>query len=210
MMEDILPGNDCDLKQPVIDMLKSFNVDFLTGEEVIKLSETDDNSIIALQSGKKLTAEKCLVCISRVPNIPRGAGDIGIEYDEMGIVVDENFITGVPNIYAVGDVNGRCLMGSVAINQGISAALHILGKRVPIQYSSYEGLPRAIFTIPEIAGRSSGMGAREQGIKYKSQNINLPKLGEEYPRVTRMVSDKVLVDGNDKLQGIWMVGKNAA
>jgi dihydrolipoamide dehydrogenase len=211
MVEDVLPGNDSDLRQPVIDILKSFNVDFLTGKKVIQLHENYDSAVITLQNGKKLTAEKCLVCLSRVPNIPRGAGDIGIEYDETGIVVDENYITGVPNIYAVGDVNGRCLMGSVAINQGISAALHILGREASTQNTSYEGLPRAIFTIPEIAGVGlQGWELEQKGIKYRIEKQQFTQTWRGISRGYTGGFIKVLVDDDDKLQGIWMVGRDVS
>ncbi|HHY70726.1 MAG TPA: NAD(P)/FAD-dependent oxidoreductase [Thermoanaerobacterales bacterium] len=211
MMQDILPGNDSDLQQPVIETLKSFNVDFLTGEKVIKLDETDDKAIVTLENGKTLTAVKCLVCLSRAPNIPKGAEGIGIEYDGAGIKVDENFLTNVPNVYAVGDANGRCLMGSVAINQGISAALHILGREVSIQNSSYEGLPRAIFAIPEIAGVGlQEWELRQKGIKYK---IAKHQFAQTWRGISKGYTEgfiKVLVDDDDRLQGIWMVGRDVS
>jgi dihydrolipoamide dehydrogenase len=211
MLQDILPGNDSDLQQPVIETLKSFNIDFITGEKVIQLDETHDKATVALESGKTLTAKKCLVCLSRVPNIPKGAGDIGMEYDGTGIVVDEDFLTTVPNIYAVGDVNGRCLMGSAAINQGISAALHILGREVSIQNASYEGLPRAIFTIPEIAGVGlQEWELKQKGIKYKTARYQFDQTWRGISKGYREGFIKVLVDHDNRLQGIWMVGRDVS
>ncbi|NLZ53437.1 MAG: NAD(P)/FAD-dependent oxidoreductase [Thermoanaerobacteraceae bacterium] len=211
MLEEVLPGNDIDLKQAVIDMLNSLNVGFFTGNKVVELDETTYGAVITLQTGKKLTAEKCLVCLSRLPNIPKGAGDIGIKYGKEGIAVDQNFLTSVPNVYAVGDVNGSCLMGSAAINQGISTALHILGREASFRNTSYEGIPRAMFVIPEIAGVGlQEWELQQKGIKYKA-------IKHQFARTWRGISKgykdgfiKVLVDDKNKLQGIWMVGKDAS
>lgn len=211
MFDEILPGNDTDLKRPVIDMLKALNVNFSTGNKVVEIEESQDGAVITLQTGKKLTGEKCLVCLSRLPNIPKGAGDIGIEYGKEGIAVDHNFLTSVPKVYAVGDVNGKCLMGSAAINQGISAALHILGRKAFLKDISYEGIPRAIFTTPEIAG----VGLQEWELQQKG--IQYKVIKNEFSKTWRGISKgykegfiKVLVDGQNKLQGIWMVGRNVS
>lgn len=211
MVDEILQGNDEDLRQPVIDGLKSLNVDFVTGIKVSEVDESQDGAVVMLETGEKLKAEKCLVCLSRLPNIPKGAADVGIEYDEVGIKVDHNFQTGVKNIYAVGDVNGMCLMGSAAINQGIAAALHILGRKDSLEDISYEGIPRAIFTIPEIAGAGlQEWELKEKGIKYKATRIDLAKTWRGISRRYKDGFVKVLTDKENKLQGIWMVGRDVS
>lgn len=211
MMQDILSGNDDDLKKPVIDGLKKLDVNFITGEEIVKLEENNDKVVVTLRSGKTATAEKCLICTSRVPNIPKGASDIGIEYESLGIKTDDCFITCVPNIYAVGDVNGKCLMANAAINQGIVAALKILNKKVQTRKNNYEGIPRAIFTIQEIAGVGlQEWELREKGIKYK---IAKQQLVSTWRGISKGYTDgfiKVLVDNEDRLQGVWMVGRDAS
>lgn len=211
MMDEILPGNDEDLREPIIDMLKALNVDFVTGRKVTEVNESRDGAVIALQTGEKLDAGKCLVCLSRLPNIPKGADEIGIEYDKDGITVDPNFLTSVPNVYAVGDVNGRCLMGSAAINQGISVGMHILGRKVSLENTGYEGIPRAIFTIPEIAGA----GLQEWELKQKDIKYKVVKrqFAETWRGISKGYRDgfiKVLVDDKNRLKGIWMVGREVS
>lgn len=211
MMDEILPGNDEDLREPVIEMLKVLNVDFITGNKVTEVNESQDGSIVTLQTGKKFKAEKCLVCLSRLPNIPKGAGDIGIKYGKEGIAVDQNFLTSVPNVYAVGDVNGRCLMGSAAINQGISAASHILGRKGLLENTGYEGIPRAIFTIPEIAGAGlQECELQQKGIKYKAIKHQFAQTWRGISKGHKDGFIKVLVDEQNKLQGIWMVGRDVS
>jgi len=211
MMDEILPGNDEDLREPVIEMLKVLNVDFITGNKVTEVNESQDGSIVTLQTGKKFKAEKCLVCLSRLPNIPKGADDIGIEFGKDGITADPNFLTSVPNVYAVGDVNGRCLMGSAAINQGISAASHILGRKGLLENTGYEGIPRAIFTIPEIAGAGlQECELQQKGIKYKAIKHQFAQTWRGISKGHKDGFIKVLVDDKNKLQGIWMVGRDAS
>jgi len=211
-MEDaILPGNDWDLKAPIIDMLKSLKVEFVTGCKVTGVSESQEGAEVTVVTGEKLKAERCLVCLSRLPNIPKGADDIGLEYDHEGIKVDQNFLTNVENVYAVGDVNGQCLMGSVAISQGIRAALHILGQQDTTKGASYEGLARAIFTIPEIAGA----GLQEWELKEKGINYQVTR--HPFSRTWRGISKgyndgfvKILADDVGRILGIWMVGRDVS
>ena len=48
-------------------------------------------------------------------------------------MVDENFRTSVPSIYAVGDVIGRIQLAHAAESQGIAAVEHMQGQPVSVR-----------------------------------------------------------------------------
>ena len=74
----------------------------------------------------------------------------GIESDSRGrIPVDENFVTKVPHIYAVGDVIGFPSLASVSMEQGRIASARAFGDDSVLSNPSF--YPYGIYTIPEIS-----------------------------------------------------------
>jgi 3-phenylpropionate/trans-cinnamate dioxygenase ferredoxin reductase subunit len=89
--------------------------------------------------GRQLPADLVLICIGVIPNAEL-AGDAGLPVDN-GVIIDEYLATADPAIFAIGDcanfptpfAAGRVRLESVqnAVDQGRSAAAHIVGKREP-------------------------------------------------------------------------------
>ncbi len=110
-------------------------------------------------------ADTVLVATGRGANVDGLNLDaIGIEYNRKGISVDENMQTNVPNIYAIGDVNGRQMLAHAATFQGFRAINHIIGKADNIRFDI---MPAAVFTSPEAAcvGLTESF-CKENGIPY--------------------------------------------
>jgi NAD(P) transhydrogenase len=83
---------------------------------------------------------------------------IGVSPNRRGqIVVNENFQTTCPNVYAVGDVIGFPSLASAAYMQGRAAATHFLGEATSML--SLQNVPTGIYTSPEIS--SIGKTERE-------------------------------------------------
>jgi NAD(P) transhydrogenase len=73
----------------------------------------------------------------------------GVEMDPRGrILVDADYRTKQPHIFAVGDVIGFPSLASVSMEQGRIAAAHAFGKTI---HSNPAGYPYGIYTIPEIS-----------------------------------------------------------
>ena len=109
-------------------------------------------------------ADLILIATGRQPNVDGlGLEQAGIEYSKRtGIATDENYQTNQPGIYAIGDVNAKCMLAHAAEFQGFHVVNHILGVESQIRH---DVMPSAIFTHPEAA--SVGMTedqCKEQGI----------------------------------------------
>jgi dihydrolipoamide dehydrogenase len=79
---------------------------------------------------KVTQAEVLLVAVGRQGNVENiGLEEVGISKDPSGeyIPVDAMMRTNVPNIYAIGDINGQQLLAHTAMHQGIIAIEHIAG-----------------------------------------------------------------------------------
>lgn len=109
---------------------------------------------IKCELGKAVTeipqdAEKVLMAVGRIPNVEGlNLEAAGIVYNKKGIEVNDNMQTSMPDVYAIGDVNGRLMLAHVATYQGRRALNHILGKSDRIRFDI---VPSAVFTTPEVA-----------------------------------------------------------
>jgi NAD(P) transhydrogenase len=140
--------------------LRQAGVTLRMGEKVVKVTLQDaphgssaSNSKFAeamLESGKILRADCLLYCVGRQGNTEGlQLEKAGLVADSRGrIVVNENFQTSVPHIYAAGDVIGFPALASTSMEQGRVAACHMFGERVETISTL---LPYGIYAIPEIS-----------------------------------------------------------
>lgn len=208
--QEILQGNDQDLIEPLEAYLLNQGVEILKGVGAKTVEHHKDSSAtVILDNNRSLKAEKILVTGGRKPNFPNGVEVLGLQVEKDRIIVDTDLKTNISNIYAIGDINGILGMAHVAIQQGIAVADAILSqKKVSMQYRE---LPRAIFTIPEIAGTGyQEFELLEEGIPYKK---GICKLSDTWRGFSKDITEgfvKVLVGKNDKLLGVWMVGDDVS
>ncbi len=110
------------------------------GEEEIVI-KTDGGSIT-------LWGEVVLIATGRMPII-RGIGleESGVLYGEKGIFIDNACRTNKNNVYACGDVTGKCMLAHVAYKQARVAVDNLTGRKA---YINYDIVPQIIYTSPEV------------------------------------------------------------
>jgi len=131
--------------------LRDHRVTMRLNEEVASVEETPDGGVVAnLKSNKRILGDALLYAVGRQGNVDDlNLAAAGLEADERGrIVVDQDYRTKVPNIFAVGDVIGFPSLASVSMEQGRIAAARALGLKVQSNPATY---PYGIYTIPEIS-----------------------------------------------------------
>lgn len=141
----------------------------IRAKEIVK--EGDKLKVIARYKNKdeeiEVVGDKVLIASGRGPVVEGlNLDQIGIEYDDSGIKVDENFETTVKGIYAIGDVNNLGIqLAHVASAQGVYVMEKIMGLNPDINLDVY---PNCVFTLPEVAYVGSTEGElKEKGIDYK-------------------------------------------
>lgn len=130
--------------------LRDLAVSFRFGEEVSSVEVSEQGAITTLSSGKRIAAETVMYSAGRQGATEELALEkAGLEPDRRGrISVDENFLTSVGHIYAVGDVIGFPALAATSMEQGRLAAMHAMGESA----HALAGLqPIGIYTIPEIS-----------------------------------------------------------
>ncbi len=128
-------------------------------ETMERVEADDDGVILYLKSGKQVKTDAFLWANGRTGNTDSlGLENVPLEANSRGqLVVDEQFQTSVPHIYAVGDVIGFPSLASAAYTQGRAAAMHILGRKDG--NLRIHDIPTGIYTSPEIS--SVGKTERE-------------------------------------------------
>ncbi|MCL4861816.1 MAG: Si-specific NAD(P)(+) transhydrogenase [Caldilineaceae bacterium] len=150
------------LDDEIIDALSyhlSVNGVLIRHNEEYERVEADDRGVtLYLKSNKQIRSDYLLWANGRTGNSDHmGLEELGVERDRRGnIVVNDNYQSAQPHIYAVGDVIGFPSLASAAYDQGRFAAIHIVTGECNIKLVSQ--IPTGIYTIPEI----SSLGATER------------------------------------------------
>jgi NAD(P) transhydrogenase len=150
----LLPFVDAEIAETLAYHLRQNRVTLRLGEEVSGMEVIDDANgrrvKIQLASGKQVVTDVALYSIGRTGCTESlNLEAAGVRADDRGrIIVDADYRTTVPHIYAAGDVIGFPSLASTSMEQGRLAACHAFGvetRSVP------ELFPYGIYAIPEIA-----------------------------------------------------------
>jgi len=159
---------DREIVDELIHHLRDCNIHVRLNDQISTINKFDDGKVVCkFRSGKSLTVDTVLFAAGR-----QGVTDdlsldkVGIEADNRGrIIVNDDYQTVQPHIYAAGDVIGFPSLASTSMEQGRYAACHAFGADVS---SQPELFPYGIYAVPEI----SMVGLTEQecnqrGIAYE-------------------------------------------
>ena len=115
----------------------------------------------------------------------RGPVTEGLGFEEIGVTLDRGFVitddrlrTGVPGVYAVGDIVPGLQLAHRGFAQGIFVAEEIAGLNPdPLDENT---IPRATFSEPEIAsvGLTEAQAREQYGDKVKTAEYNLAGNGK--------------------------------
>lgn len=211
-MKECLPPYDSDISRRVRKAMEKRGVKFVMQAGVAGIVQAEGklqvNYVCKGKPGAAI-ADKVLVATGREANISGiGLETVGVVTDKGCIVVDDNMQTNVSGIYAVGDVNGRCMLAHAAIMQGMRCVNHILGRADNIRLDL---MPSAVFTNPEAAA----VGLTESQCKDAGMEYAVRKT--PYRANGRAVADEAdggllkLITGNDGLiVGCHVCGSHAA
>ena len=208
----ILDFVDREITEALMYHLRQMGTTFRLGDKVtsVGIDAVKGRVYAELASGKKMHGDLLLYAVGRQAN-----GDqlkleaAGLSADERGRVrVNAFYQTGVPHIYAAGDVIGFPALASTSMEQGRLASCHIAG----VAASNFPDLfPYGIYTIPEISmvGQTEERLTAERvpyevGVAKYAELAKSMMLGDENGML------KLLFDRNTlKVLGVHAIGQRA-
>ncbi len=146
---EVLPPFDAEVAKRLRMSLKRRGIDILTDTCVTAVEAGMKVTCVAKGKVKTLEAEAVLMAVGRRPVLPPGLESLGIVLNRGAIMVDDDMKVQwdgkAPEdvtVYAIGDVNGRCMLAHAATAQGEI----VLGEKRALDI-----IPSAVFTMPECA-----------------------------------------------------------
>lgn len=170
-LKECLPVLDSDIAKRLRQTIGKRGVEFYMQSAVKSITQTDAEdgtkqlTVSFEKKGKPVSidADMVLIATGRKPCTEGLALEqAGIEHSPKGIVVGDDFQTNVSGVYAIGDVNGRCLLAHAATFQGLHVVNRILNRPDDIRF---DVMPSAIFTNPEAAS----VGLSEDQLKAEQR-----------------------------------------
>lgn len=170
-LKECLPVIDKDIAKRVRKQIEKLQGVTFYMDSSVKAINDNEVVFVSNKNGKetRLECPACpvLIATGRKPNIEGlNLEAAGVEYSPKGITVNDNMLTSVPHIYAIGDVTGRQMLAHAATFMGFRAVNAIVGKADRIRFDI---MPSAIFTYPEAAavGLTEDQ-CKQQGIECRA------------------------------------------
>jgi glutathione reductase (NADPH) len=146
----VLRGFDDEARGLVAEKMMENGIRLRTGTNVLEMEGRDGGTWVKATDGSHETFDAVMYATGRKPNTNGlGLEDLGIEMGRNGqIKVDEYSQTGVPSVFAIGDVTDRVNLTPVAIRDAM-AFVETVFKGNPTS-PDHDLIPSAVFTTPEL------------------------------------------------------------
>jgi dihydrolipoamide dehydrogenase len=213
-LDQILPGFDSDVRKEANKILKKQGFEFKLSTKVTKAERKGDTVTLTVEpaaggAAEIIEADVVLVSVGRRPNTDGLALDkAGLKTNQRGqLETDHEFRTGVPGIWAIGDVIPGPMLAHKAEDEGIAVAENIAGLTGIV---NHDVIPSVVYTMPEIAG----VGLTEEQAKELGEVKvgKFPMLANSRAKTNRETDGfvKVVADAkSDRVLGVWMIASVA-
>jgi dihydrolipoamide dehydrogenase len=212
-LEQFLPIADGAIAKEAQRHFKKQGLDIRLGAKVSSATVAGAAVDVIYSDGQgehSLQVDKLVVAVGRRPFTEGLLGEgTGVKLDERGFIqVDEHCRTGVPNVWAVGDVVRGPMLAHKGKEEGVMVADLIAGHFAEV---NYKVIPSVIYTAPEIAW----VGQTEEQVKaggrpYKVGTFPFSASGraramEAAQGLAKIISAK----DDDEVLGIHVIGPMA-
>ncbi len=206
----ILRGFDEEARGLISEEMCQNGIDLHLGTNVLEMKKQGDKIWVKATNGTERVFDVVMYATGRAPNADNlGLEAVGVERGRKGeIVVDEYSQTGVPSIYAIGDVTDRVNLTPVAIREGMAFVETVFkGNPTPVDH---ELIPTAIFTQPEFGtvGLSEEDAAAQEPIEVYATSFK--PMQKAFAGGTQRVLMKLIVSqATRKVLGCHIVAPGA-
>lgn len=207
---EVLRGFDDDVQRHVHTEMEKKGVRFHLRTGFSGIRKVDDHLELHLDECD-LELDAVVFATGRKPNTEGlGLEEVGVKLGPNGkVLVDDDYRTSVPSIYAVGDVIDRVQLTPVALAEGMYVAHQLYGGGGrPIEYRN---IATAVFTSPNVAtvGLTEAEARRELGEVRLYKSTFRPMKHTLSGRDEKTFMKLVVDDASDRVVGCHMVGPDA-
>ncbi|UPL17609.1 dihydrolipoyl dehydrogenase [Microbacterium aurugineum] len=160
----LVPNEDIALSKGLERAFRRRGIQYSLGTRFQSAVQDDSSVTVTLEDGKEFTADYLLVAVGRGPvTADIGFEEAGVTLDRGFVIVDEDLRTGVPGLWAVGDIVPGLQLAHRGFQQGIAVAERIAGLS-PVNIPDAQ-IPKVTYSSPEVAsvGVTEEAAAAEHG-----------------------------------------------
>merc|ERR1712232_1246703 len=216
-MDAICAGADGGIAKKFQQILTKQKMKFLMKTKVVEVKKSSNGGhvvVVEPASGGKQSELDCdvvLVSVGRRPYTDNlGLENVGVETDSRGFInINDNFVTSVKSIRAIGDCVRGAMLAHKAEEEG-GAVIEDIFKGY--SHVNYDAIPSVIYTHPEVAwvGKTEEQ-LKKEGVEYNVGNF--PMTANSRARTNDDATSgfvKILSDKKtDRLLGVHMICGNA-
>ncbi len=206
-----LRGFDGEMRQFLAEQLRAKGIKLLFGTQISSIEQQNSHYRVNSAGTKPISTDLVLYATGRRPNTANlGLETVGVRLNDKGaVVIDDEYRTSVPFIYAIGDVTDRMNLTPVATAEGTALANNLfnnLSRRV-----DYRDIPTCIFSQPNLGT----VGLTEEQAREQYENVDIYKsrftslkhtlTGNSEKTLMKMIVDR----DSDRVLGVHMVGADA-
>ncbi|WP_223628743.1 dihydrolipoyl dehydrogenase [Microbacterium sp. EST19A] len=146
----LVPNEDIALSKGLERAFRRRGIQYSLGVRFQTATQDENSVTVTLEDGKEFTADYLLVAVGRGPvTADLGFEEAGVKLDRGFVTVDQELRTGVPGVWAVGDIVPGLQLAHRGFQQGIAVAERIAGlSSVNIPDSQ---IPKVTYSSPEVA-----------------------------------------------------------
>jgi dihydrolipoamide dehydrogenase len=213
LLPDILNTEDEEVRRTLKKLLEKRGAKIFLKAKATEVLPSGDHVEIAYQdeAGKadRLKADRLLVAAGRAPVLD------GIQPERLGLQMNGPFVkvnarleTGVPGVYAIGDLVGGMMLAHKASAEAEAAVANILGGRREVNPAR---IPRCIWGLIEIGA----VGLSEQEAKAAGRAVKVGRFPYAYSGAAQAKGEgdgfvKVIGDSETgEILGVHIVGEHA-
>jgi dihydrolipoamide dehydrogenase len=173
VMDRVLPVEDEEIAAFAAKQFKKQGMTLITGASVTKLDKAADSvtATIKTKDGKEtqLTVDRVISAVGIVGNVENlGLEALGVKVEKTHVVIDKWGATGVPGVWAIGDIAGPPWLAHKASHEGIIVAERIAGV-AGVHPLDVTKIPGCTYCTPQIAS----VGLTEAAAKAKGYEVKV-------------------------------------
>lgn len=206
-----LRGFDEDVRTQLLEEMTRRGIELRFDCVIEKIEKTADRLLVHTSDEDVLEVGQVMYAIGRTPHTKSlGLEAAGVETDRKGaVIVNDDFQTSRPHIYAIGDVIDRVALTPVAIAEGHALADTLYGNNQ--RGVRYDNIPTAVFSNPPVG--SVGLTEAEARETYGAVDIyktnframKMTLAGRDEKTMMKLIVDRA----SQKVVGVHMVGQDA-
>ena len=206
-----LRGFDGEMREFLAEQMRAKGINLLFNTRIGGIERRDGHYLVSSPDAETMTVDLVMYATGRRPNTTDlGLETAGVRLNDKGaIVVDDEYRSSAPSLYAIGDVTDRMNLTPVATAEGTALANNLFNNQS--RRVDYRDIPTCIFSQPNLGT----VGLTEEQARQEYENVDIYKsrftslkhtlTGNSEKTLMKMIVDR----DTDRVLGVHMVGADA-